>query len=344
MSNLVIVAIPAEDDYVHKISTEKVPHMTLLFLGDVENKPVSKIADFLQHAVNILELGPFGLEVERRGVLGPDEADVLFFRKDPWALKRIAEFRGQLLKNTPIKSAYDSVTQYPEWTPHLTLGYPPTPAREDKRDYPGIRWVEFDKIGLWTGDYEGEEFQLVHKYNYDLAEMAMSATAGAGRAFLKHYGIKGMKWGVRSADRKAARAQRSSDRHDRILNKLEGHLERTSKPGEIAVKERLTVGGKTRLKAEGGERHPAHEDAVKVATSRQKLKKSGAAALSNRELAEVAQRLDLEQRVKQLDSGTASGGKKFVRGLLGTQAKQQTGRVANEFATREVNRRILKKS
>ena len=34
MSNLVIVAIPDENDRVWKVSSEKIPHMTLLFLGD----------------------------------------------------------------------------------------------------------------------------------------------------------------------------------------------------------------------------------------------------------------------------------------------------------------------
>ena len=34
MSNLVIVAIPDENDRVWKVSSEQVPHLTLLFLGD----------------------------------------------------------------------------------------------------------------------------------------------------------------------------------------------------------------------------------------------------------------------------------------------------------------------
>ncbi len=78
MNNLVIVAIPAEDDYVHKISSEKVPHCTLLFLGEAINPNLLRIAQFLQHAVTITELGPFGLDVDYRGVLGEDKADVLF--------------------------------------------------------------------------------------------------------------------------------------------------------------------------------------------------------------------------------------------------------------------------
>ncbi len=102
MSNLAIVAIPTEDDYVHKISSEKVPHCTLLFLGDIENKPIHRIASFLQHAVETIELGPFGLEVDYRGTLGEDDADVVFFKKVWWSARRVEEFRGQLLKNNEI--------------------------------------------------------------------------------------------------------------------------------------------------------------------------------------------------------------------------------------------------
>jgi hypothetical protein len=192
MSNVVIVAIPKQDDYTWKISSEEVPHMTLCFLsGDA---PVMPIFEFVQHAVDTMKLGPFGLDVDFRGVLGPDEADVLFFRKD-WSLKRINQFREVLLKEPNIKKGYDAVTQYPMWTPHLTLGYPETPAKPDNRDYPGISWVEFDKIAVWDGNFSGPEIQLEHNFDDDMEVMAMSMEAG--EAFIRHHGVKGQKWGVR---------------------------------------------------------------------------------------------------------------------------------------------------
>lgn len=191
MSNVVIVAIPKQDDYVWKISSEKKPHMTLCFLGD--SAPLLPIYEFVAHAAETMRLTPFMLDVDFRGVLGPDEADVLFFRKD-WAIKRIADFRQQLLKDNTIRTAYESVTQYPMWTPHLTLGYPETPANEDDRDYPGINWVDFDKIAVWDGDFEGPEIQLEHNFD-DAMEVSMSVQAG--EQFIRHYGVKGMKWGQR---------------------------------------------------------------------------------------------------------------------------------------------------
>lgn len=297
MSNLVIVAIPEEDDYVHKLSSEKVAHCTLLFLGDIEGKPVLRIAEFLQHAVNILEQGPFGLEVDHRGTLGPDDADVLFFKKN-WGCKRIAEFRGQLLKNTDIRNAYDSTEQFPEWLPHLTLGYPKAPAKEDKRDYPGVRWVEFNRIALWFGDFEGPEFRL--EYNYDLAEVSMSAERG--KEFLSHYGIKGMRWGVRRSAEVTA----------------------VSRPDAGVLRRR------TKVDTKGGQAHEATPDAIKAAVQKQKLKKSGAAALSNQELRELATRLQLENQVQVLAS---SKGKAFVKKEFENQSRQQAQKGIKKGAT-----------
>lgn len=308
---LAIVAIPAEDDYVHKISSEKVAHLTLCYLGEPEGKPVQRIAAFLGHAVNIMEIGPFGLDVDYRGTLGPDNADVLFFKK-AWSGKRVEEFRGQLLKNNDIRDAYDSVPQYSEWTPHLTLGYPETPAKEDNRDYPGIHWVQFDRIALWTGDSVGPEWRLQYNYDNDLAEVAMSSHAERGREFLEHFGVKGMKWGVRRNRPMAA----------------------------VTTESRVNAGvrGKTKVKAKGGVAHPASPDAVKAASLKQKHKKSGAAALSNNELRELATRLQLEQQVKVLNAQSKSSGKKFVKETLADTGKQQSRRVFNA----QVGKRVAK--
>lgn len=304
MSDLAIVAIPAEDDYVHKVSSEKVPHCTLCRLGDIEGKPVSKIAEFVQHAASIWEQGPFGLDVDHRGTLGPDQADVVFFRKDR-NLQRLAQFRGWLLKDTNIRNAYDSIEQYAEWVPHLTLGYPETPAREDTRGYPGIRWVEFDRIALWYGNFEGPEFRL--EYDYDLSEVSMSTAAERGEAFLSHYGIKGMRWGQRKTRSVSA----------------ESHVDTG------------LVRRRTKVQVKGGEAHPAHDDAVKAAIQQQKLKKSGTAALSNSELRELATRIQLEEQVKTL---TTSKGRKFTRRQLETQGQQQVQKGLNTALTKGAKR------
>ena len=115
MANLAIVAIPSEDDYVHKISSEKIAHMTLLFLGETDKvQNLSNILGFVQHAAS-QSLKRFGMDVDRRGTLGELEADVLFFKKSKWSgFEDVNNFRSYLLKNPNIRTAYDSTEQFPE--------------------------------------------------------------------------------------------------------------------------------------------------------------------------------------------------------------------------------------
>lgn len=343
--NLVIVAIPAATDNIWKISSEKIPHLTLLFLGDANNPNTNRIFQFVHHAVTFGEHGPFMLRVDRRDILGADEADVIHFEKNDWSAKWVNEFRLQLLKNPDIKAAYDSTEQFPEWQPHLTLGYPETPAHEDKNEH-GIHWVDFDRIAVWTGNYEGPEFRLrwPDRESYDPVNVAWSAVKESGEVaveelllldnkiappeplhdaatmrhmhnlgiqYLTHAGVKGMHWGVRNSSRPAPVA---------VAPKAVSKVPHGDKK-------------KTKIEAEGGENHPASEDAIKVAQARVKLQKSGPAALSNKELQDVANRVELEARVKR---AVQPSGKKFVTKLLRNQGEQG----ANQFVSKQVRNKL----
>ena len=260
-SSLVIVALPSENDPVQKVSSEKAAHMTLLYLREpgFDQSQIDLISGFVEHAASTLS--PFNLDVERRGLLGPDDADVLFFAKRD--AKRIATFRDQLLQNDLISQAYNSVEQYPEWTPHLTLGYPTAPAKKVPEDR-DIWWVNFDRISVWTGDSTGPTFQLVPKD--DGMEVAMSQTQ-RGRAFitgdLSHYGVKGMHWGVRRSESGGGGS---------------------SPAPKAAPKPRMSEDAKTVEKAFG------------------KIDRGGTDALSNHELQGVVTRLNLEQQYSRLVS------------------------------------------
>lgn len=200
---VVIVAIPSEDDYVWKVSSEKIPHMTLLYLGETE--VTQQMANYVEHAASLKSR--FGMNVDRRGKLGENDADVLFFSKG-WGFKEIADFRAQLLQNQEINKAYQSAVQFPEWTPHLTLGFPETPAKPmTNRDY-GIGWVDFDRIAIWTGDSEGPTYLLDPDRGMEVA-MSTLPTGSDLDEILEHYGVKGMKWGVRKRSR-----QTESDSED----------------------------------------------------------------------------------------------------------------------------------
>jgi 2'-5' RNA ligase len=503
VSSLVIVAIPDENDHVWKISSEKVPHLTLLFLGeDVPN--VEPIVQFVQHAANTA-LKRFYLTVDRRGELGADQADVLFFKTNRYDAKAIQEFRSALLQDNNIRTAYDSATQFDgPWNPHLTLGYPETPAKPDERDF-GFYEVSFNKIAVWTGDFDGPDFLLKDVWD-DLespeavAQMSVPSTNPSGAQFvLEHVGVKGMRWGVRKADvtsgarsvgkaakstggavgkaagatsrfvkdvnfesrvesgkareavinqaskpflkqdlpaikarhgdygklknrakkpfSKEARAYRK-DAKETYIKRLEttanatknatgnrqytirergiempaqgGNLPRSKyfwdvssrkvehangeadftrlevlmsdgfitglkkveveqtmaqaievgadflqhygikgmhwgvrRQGELTTRTHVDVGlrrRQTRVQAKGGESHPASDDAIKAAVQKQKLKKSGTAALSNQELRELQTRLQLEAQVEVL---ATTKGKRFVSRQLEEQGKQQ---------------------
>jgi hypothetical protein len=129
----------------------------------------------------------------------------------------------------------------------------------------------------------------------------------AHQLILMHYGVKGMKWGVRKAT--AVSATTATD---------------------VGVIKR-----QTKVTTTGGESHPAHEDAIKAAIQQQKFKKSGAAALSNQELRDLSTRIQLEEQVKSL---TTKKGKKFAQRELESAGRQHLqrglGRAAPQVARR----------
>ena len=285
MANLVIVAIPSENDRVWDISSEKVPHMTLLFLGEMPVQNFANIANFVGHAARQMSY-KFGLEVDRRGKLGEDDADVLFFSKAKWGgYEDIATFRASLLQNDSISSAYHSVEQFPEWIPHLTLGHPETPARPEEDGRSSFYYVNFDRIALWFNDYDGFEFPLKDRY---LEEVMMSddrvSLGEEATSRLLHYGVKGMKWGVR-------RKRSASSR--------------------VTVTNRKNLG----LKAVGGAGRGPSADAKRAKVSGQIAKKSGYQALSNKELKAYIARMDLEKKAQTIDRGNS-----FVSAFLAALA------------------------
>lgn len=304
MGSLVIVALPAKDDYVHKISSEKIPHVTILFLGEDSSKVenVADILNFTKHAADTT-LTRFGMEVDRREVLGENEADVLFFAKTKWSgYAAMRDFRANLLKDDNIRKAYDSSEQFPEWLPHLTLGYPDTPAKPDERDYPGISYVNFDRIAVWFGDYDGIEFPL-KAYEWDAMDVVED--------ILAHVGVKGMKWGVRNA--------RNNSSAVTVIDK------------------------KKKIKTFGGKGRSAHPEAIRVRSIGQVAKKSGTKALSNKDLDEYNKRLNLEQNYKRLSYQDKNPGQKFVASLLGQTGKTQAQNVANDVAAGQVKKHITSK-
>lgn len=201
MSGVAIVAIPNKSDPVWAVSSEKIPHMTLLFLGDALSKEdYRQVQEFVTHVADVT-LPSFGMSVDKRDTLGDSDADVLFFKNNDKS--RISLFRSYLLQDSIIREAYESVEQFEGWTPHLTLGYPETPAKKDPREDSEFYWVNFDRIMIWTGEYEGPEIELKSE-DLELAMDGFDENLGLSQSdldeldtFLAHFGVKGMRWGVR---------------------------------------------------------------------------------------------------------------------------------------------------
>lgn len=195
-SNLVIAAIPDENDPVWQVSSEKIPHLTILFLGETDAvSNLEQIMSFVEHAADT-SLKRFYLPVDRRGELGDDKADVLFLKKSRYDFKAINDFRNSLLQESNIKTAYDSAKQFDgPWNPHLTLGYPETPAKPMPDNFfSSFYEIQFNKIAVWTGDFEGPDF-LLKDYWDDMDQFTVPMDVAMSD--LQHHGVKGQKWGVR---------------------------------------------------------------------------------------------------------------------------------------------------
>ncbi len=129
--------------------------------------------------------------------------------------------------------------------------------------------------------------------------MDRSATGQAtrGRAavsdVLKHYGVPGMKWGVRRSDSEIAAA---------------------------AVASQVKPGGKVTVT--GGKGQPASAEALSAAAARATAKKSGVAALSNNDIQSAVKRMELEQKYVNLANSSSKQsvlgkGDKIVKNMLG---------------------------
>jgi hypothetical protein len=105
---------------------------------------------------------------------------------------------------------------------------------------------------------------------------------------LMHYGVKGMKWGVRK---------------DRSVSSGPQPVQTLQRPG-------------SRVQARGGKNLPASEDAVKAAEARQKARASTTDSLSTKDLQQLVNRMNLEQQYSRLTTPQKSAGKKFADRLM----------------------------
>lgn len=110
-------------------------------------------------------------------------------------------------------------------------------------------------------------------------------------ATLMHYGVKGMRWGVR---KKRSSAPVSTD------------------PVDVTIKSH--PGGK--IQTSGGHNQPAHEDAKKAAAYRQQARASSPSTLSNAQLKALIERVRLENDYAKIRAAELEAAKSPARKFL----------------------------
>jgi 2'-5' RNA ligase len=356
MSGVAIVAIPNKSDPVWAVSSEKIPHMTLLFLGDALSKEdYRQVQEFVTHVADVT-LPSFGMSVDKRDTLGDSDADVLFFKNNDKS--RISLFRSYLLQDSIIREAYESVEQFEGWTPHLTLGYPETPAKKDPREDSEFYWVNFDRIMIWTGEYEGPEIELKSE-DLELAMDGFDENLGlsqsdheAGLAFLAQSGVKGMRWGVRRSreERRADRTAKVQAAAEKKVAKAEQYTARANAKAEVAKARTATADAKAaaanarletklaekqakfaKAEARSGKDDPANglirdTSGVVGSSNRESMKLRDAAAkdvrtLDDKTLADYTKRVDTEKKLKQAIKEDQAPAKTATKKLIADAGK-----------------------
>lgn len=148
ITSTVIVALPAADDPISAASSERSgAHATLIFLGDSaaldEEALKQAVSDFVTNG----DVGIITEQVNGSATLGRDAASVVLFDA-----ANLVFIRQGLLGDERIGAPYDSIEQFPTWLPHVTLGYPETPALAE---YTGEA-ITFDRLAVWHGESRTE--------------------------------------------------------------------------------------------------------------------------------------------------------------------------------------------
>lgn len=148
VTSTVIVALPSIDDPISMASSEASgAHCTLLFLGDSANLDEAALNTAVGEFVAKGEVGVIVDNVSGTAVLGKDQADVILLDA-----ANLSALRTGLLGQDTLAEAYGSVEQFPTWIPHVTLGYPETPA---VTEYSGEA-VTFNRLAVWHGESRTE--------------------------------------------------------------------------------------------------------------------------------------------------------------------------------------------
>jgi len=182
---IVIVALPAADDPVHGIGPED-KHATLLWFGHTsDHADPAAVAAGIRESVELListdQPEPFDQDTTSVERLGDDDPQALVV-KLVTGDSSLETLRSALLSYDAVIEPYESVKQWPKFTPHVTLGYPESDSDE-------LAWTEaadaldsirFDRLAVWIGD-DRTEYPLTSSDTTEedtMPDDALAAAAG----------------------------------------------------------------------------------------------------------------------------------------------------------------------
>lgn len=163
-NSLCVMALPAFDDAVHAVGPEE-KHVTMLYFGDVTDQDdVDEVVAAVGGVAGADDVAPHTYDLKGVEQLGDEGAQVWMI--DPGdGTGPISVSRKRLLEdNETIARLYAAVDQYPQYTPHVTIGYQgnedePELTDEALEDARSINQVTVDRLAVWHGD-DRYEFPL----------------------------------------------------------------------------------------------------------------------------------------------------------------------------------------
>lgn len=201
------------------------------------------------------------------------------------------------------------------------------------------------KHGLETGGETNEFDEIGQMLRHAIEELGEEVTDATfeeiAAAYLAHFGVKGMRWGIRK-DRSTGKPKESTGPKGPT----------PGKPGEGGAMRRTVTGP-------DGKQHPLSKDGELVFNAALKLQDGGFGTLSNAEIKAYTERIRLEDElVKTLTPpaapspgpatsrapaskpGVPKRVAQFVSKTLQKEAGNQASRVLNLVATQQINKQL----